>query len=221
MRLIHDLDQARAVLDDVTFVVPPVPPATSGIAWLRATVGRFAEGTVHERRRAAQIAILDTIPPETLRGHGPAHPVEILARAMGVDAPIVESVREAAQAYQPGTGDESRADAAVTRLVAVFGGVHDEATAARIGLLVQACDATATLIERSRDRGVAEVLRDDPPVVATKRQATITTTIGGITIGQGEIVRVRLAGETAFGSGPRRCPGRVYALALAEGKEES
>ncbi|WP_092544882.1 hypothetical protein [Actinoplanes derwentensis] len=135
MHLIDDLETARAVLNDVTFVVTPALPATSGIAWLRATVGRFTNGEAHERRRATQIAILAEIPPETLRNNDPphpphpAHPVETLARAMGVTGPIVDLVRAAAQAYQPETGDESRADVAVSALVQVFGGAHDEATA--------------------------------------------------------------------------------------------
>jgi len=33
----------------------------------------------------------------------------------------------------------------------------------------------------------------------------------------GDIVLVGLAGETAFGAGPRRCPGREHALALVAG----
>jgi cytochrome P450 len=125
-------------------------------------------------------------------------------------------VREVAQAYQPGTGDESRADAAVDRLVAVFGGAFDEPTAARIGLLVQACEATAVLIEQTRHRPVHQVLRENPPVPATKRLALATTTIGDITIEAGEVVQVCLADDLAFGAGSHRCPGRAHALALAD-----
>lgn len=99
----------------------------------------------------------------------------------------------------------------------VFGGVLDEPTAARIGVLVQACEPTAALIERARHRPIADVLRDDPPLRATRRQATIRTVVGGVTVEPGEIVRVRLAGDLAFGAGPRRCPGRAHALALAGG----
>ena len=152
---------------------------------------------------------------ESVRARSGMHPVEILGRAVGADEPVVDLVRDAAQAYQPGTGDESRADVAVDRLVAVFGGVFDEPTAARIGLLVQACEATAVLIERARHRPVREVLRENPPVPATKRQALATTTVGDVTIEAGEVVRVRLAGDLAFGAGSHRCPGRAHALALA------
>jgi len=218
MQQINGREAAFAVLNDPAFVVPPVPPASTGVAWLRATVGRFSAGEAHERRRALTIAILDAIALESLRSYGPMHPVAVLARKMGIGEPVVDLVRDVAQAYQPGTGDESRAAAAVARLVAVLGGVFDEPNAARIGVLVQAYQPTMALIERTRDRRpVDDVLRDDPPVPATKRQALVRTTVGDITVEAGEVVRVRLAGDLAFGSGPRRCPGREHALALVEG----
>ncbi len=210
---ITDPAAVRAVLNDPAFVPPPVPPASTGIGWLRATVGRFAGGAVHARRRALQVAVLDGIPPAVLRDGPPAHPVATLARAMGASDVPVDQVREVARAYQPGTGDDTRADVAVEALVRVFGGVHDEATAARIGILVQACDATAALIERARERTVGDVLRDDPPVPATKRQAGPGAALD---IEAGTVVRVRLAGDLAFGAGPRRCPGREHALALVD-----
>lgn len=217
MQQINGRDAAFAVLNDPAFVVPPVPSGSAGVARLRAKVGRFSTGEAHERRRALSIAVLDAIPPESLRGDGPAHPVAALAREMGVDEPVVDLVGDVAQAYQPGTGDESRADAAVARLVAVFGGVFDEPTAARIGLLVQACEPTMALIERARHRPVDDVLRDDPPVPATKRLALVKATVGDVTVEAGEVVQVRLAADLAFGAGPRRCPGRAHALALVDG----
>ncbi|PMR61193.1 hypothetical protein C1A38_10510 [Verrucosispora sp. ts21] len=217
MKEIHGREAALAVLTNPAFVVPPVPPACAGVAWLRATVGRFSRGAEHERRRKLSTAILDQISPDSLRRAGAVHPVTALARHLNVTEPVVELVRDVAQAYQPGTGDESRADAAVDRLVAIVGGRFDEPTAARIGVLVQACEATAALIDRARHRRVDDVLRDDPPVPATRRQALVTNTVAGVTIHAGEVVRVRLAGDLAFGAGPRRCPGRAHALALVAG----
>jgi hypothetical protein len=216
MQQISGRDAVLAVLNDPSFVVPPVPSAPAGVAWLRATVGRFSIGAAHERRRALSVAILDAIPLESLRT-GEMHPVAVLARAMGAGESVVGPVRDVAQAYQPGTGDETRADAAVDRLVAVLGGGYDEPTAARIGVLVQACEATAALIERARHLPVEDVLRDHPPVPATKRRALATTTVGDLTIEAGEVVQVRLADDLAFGAGPHRCPGRAHALALVEG----
>ena len=162
MQQIIGRDAALTVLTDPAFMVPPVPPASAGVAWLRATVARFSSGTVHERRRALVIALLDAIPLESLRARSGMHPVAILGRAVGADESVIDLVRDVAQAYQPGTGDESRADLAVDRLVAVFGGVFDEPTAARIGLLVQACQATAVLIERARHRPVARGAAREP-----------------------------------------------------------
>jgi hypothetical protein len=217
MQQVNGRDAALAVLNDPAFVVPPVPPACAGVAWLRATVGRFSTGEAYERRRALSVAILDAIPLESLRAGGRIHPVAILARQIGADESAVDLVRDVAQAYQPGTGDESRADVAVDRLVAVFGGVFDEATAARIGVLVQACEATVALIERARRHPVDDVLRDRPPVPTTRRQALVATTVGGVRIQAGEVVEVCLVGDLAFGAGPRRCPGRAHALALVDG----
>ncbi len=216
MQEINDHDAALAVLTDPAFMVPPVPPASAGVAWLRATVARFSSGTVHERRRALVTALLDAIPLESLRESSRMHPVATLGRAVGAGEPVVDLVRDVAQAYLPGTGDQSRADVAVDRLVAVFGGVFDEPTAARIGLLVQACRPTAILIERARQRPVCEVLRENPPVPATRRQALATTTVGDMTIQAGEVVQVCLAGDLAFGAGSHRCPGRAHALALVD-----
>ena len=220
MQQIDGHDAVLAVLNDPDFVVPPVPPASTGVAWLRATVGRFSSGAANERRRALSVAVLDAIAPQALEDAGGEHPVAVLARAMGLDAPVVDLVREVAQAYRPGTGDETVADAAVARLVAVFGGVFDEPTAARIGVLVQACEPTVALIERARQRSVDDVLRDDPPVPATQRQALRRATVGEVTAEAGEVVLVRLAGDLAFGAGPRRCPGREHALALVRGARE-
>jgi cytochrome P450 len=217
MQLISGVDAALAVLHDPAFVVPPVPAAPDGVGWLRANVGRFSSGEDHARRRALSVAILDAIPLDALRAGRSAHPVSILAEAMGVHAAVVELVCHVAQAYQPGTGDEARADAAVHQLVTVFGGIADEATAARIGVLVQACQATATLIERARHRPVKDVLRDDPPVPATRRRALAPATVGNVSVSAGEVVQVSLADGLAFGAGPRRCPGQAHALALVEG----
>jgi hypothetical protein len=230
---------ALAVLTDPAFEVPAVPPASTGIGWLRATVPRFSSGATHTRRRALTAEIINRIPPDAL--HGPEHPVTLLARAMGVPGPVaglagavgvsesvvglagavgvsesvVGLVGDVAQAYQPGTGDASRADRAVERLVEIVGGAHDELTAARIGILVQACDATVTLAERTRHRPLREVLRDDPPVRVTRRRARAVTTIDGRRVEAGEVVLVELSGELAFGAGAHRCPGEALAVAAA------
>ncbi|MDG6109175.1 hypothetical protein Daura_10570 [Dactylosporangium aurantiacum] len=288
MQTIDDPGDALAVLHDPGFVVPPVPAAAHGVAWLRASVGRFSDGAAHTRRRGLSESILSTVDPEALRAAAAssphAHPVQLLCTALGLDSSprTTDAVRVVAAAYQPGTGDEPAADTAVEILVAACGGTADETTAARIGLLVQACDATATLIARAAgllaaapaatgpgdpaaaqdvdrvtgagelvaaedvdrvtgagelvaaedvdrvtgagelvaaqdvDRALRRVLRDAPPVAATKRMATRPADVGGAQVAPGEVVRVGLHG-IPFGAGPRGCPGRAHALALAEG----
>jgi cytochrome P450 len=95
-------------------------------------------------------------------------------------------------------------------------GDHDEATAARIGLLVQAHTATATLVARSIDSGrsVAETVRVDSPVPGTRR----LDPDGDLVFLDFTKANAEAAGEpVTFGAGRHRCPGKAHALAVAEG----
>ncbi|PXY30965.1 hypothetical protein [Prauserella muralis] len=209
-------------LTDARFTVPPVPAAQSDMAWLRSAVARFSSGEPHRRRRALAVAELAAVPPATLRASacaaGPWHrdlPVALLAGALGLDVDPGDVVA-AARHYQPHTGDGHAADAAVQRLVTACGGIADEHTAARIGLLVQACVATADLAESVLRRPgpveevVVLVLREEPPVRATRRVGP-----------DGAEVVVDLAGAgLPFGAGEHACPGREHALALVAGIAE-
>ena len=147
-------------------VPSPGPPGPFGtMAWLRATVCRFAEGETHARRRALIEARLAALDPAALRAAARTHegvpreyvPVAVLAAATGVDGDVVDDVRTVAAAYQPGT-DAPGADEALQRLLDRLPPGDEEAVAQHVALLVQACEATAALI-----RG------DDPPVPSTKR----------------------------------------------------
>ncbi|WP_293698676.1 isocitrate lyase/phosphoenolpyruvate mutase family protein [uncultured Agrococcus sp.] len=180
------------ILDDQRFTVPPVPHATEGVAWLRAHVARFSEGPDHERRRELVLALLGAIEPGSLRR--PGHPVATLAEAMGLPRGIVADIEAVAASYQPHDAVTPEADAAVARLVAVAGNDWNEATAARIGILVQACAATRSMIAGN-----------DPPVPTTRRIAP-----------GGEEILVPLENRP-FGAGRHECPGREHAVALAEG----
>jgi hypothetical protein len=111
---------------------------------------------------------------------------------------VVPSVPEG-----PPSGVAEKADRAVDRLVQACGGVADEATANRIGLLVQACDATKALVSNTVSG------RTDPPVPNTRRVAP-----------DGTLVEIDLA-EVPFGISPHACPGRAHALALAAGLVEA
>jgi cytochrome P450 len=219
-----------AILEDPSYVVPPVPdgarPGT--IAWLRAKVCRFSSGEAHRRRRALATGELARIEPETLRHRG-------LAEALGLDAGAAGRVAAVARAYHPGTGDGAEADRAVAALVTAFGGTADEATAARICLLVQAHAATAGLVAAARPRRgqgppaaiIAETLRHDPPVRATRRMAPDGVPVL-LDLAQAnrdpdvfadpdrfDPERPAATRHLTFGAGPHACPGRDHALALA------
>jgi hypothetical protein len=144
--------------------------------------------------------------PQPVRAASPAPgvvelpyvPVAVLAAALGVPAPhvaeAVAATRVVAAAYHPHTSHPD-ADAALARLLELLPGDGDpEIVAARVAILVQACEATAGLV-----RG------DDLPVPATRRVGP-----------DGETVLVDLTG-CPFGAGPRRCPGEAHARALADG----
>jgi hypothetical protein len=182
------------VLEDPAYRVPVAPPAATGMAWLRGAVVRFSEGEDHTRRRSLIEDLLDAIPPSDLRK--PGEPAANLAAALGLphDPGLVADVDLAARSYQPHTEQTPEADTAVERLVDRFGGAHDEATAARICVLVQAHAATAAM-----------VAGQDPPVPATRRIDP-----------SGAEVEVDLTG-LPFGAGRHRCPGEAHALALVEG----
>jgi hypothetical protein len=209
------------MLSDPAFEVPPVPDAPRGIAWLRANVARFSRGTDHARRRALATALLDPVDPGVLRKRAaelaPGRSgdvarevtVEVLAEALGLAVPA-GAVIAVGRAYHPHLDAGPDTDAAVATLVEACGGTWDEATAARIGLLVQACDATAALVGNALprtgdvDTAVADTLRDDPPVRVTRR------------VRDGVPVTVDLIG-LPFGAGPHACPGRYHAIAIARG----
>jgi cytochrome P450 len=230
-------DAYRMLTDDERYRMPPVGPAAAGIGWLRATVPRFSDGPTHRRRRAYAVAMLERLDPAALARDAAAEtgavleriaaagtgrepvdlmsvvarpvPVAVLGRALAVhDDDLTARVAAAARAYQPdhdgGRDADRRADAAVDALAA---GDRSEDSAARIGLLVQACEATAALVRNglragTRTGAVAAALRDDPPVPRTRR------------VRAGEVVAVDLRGYP-FGAGPHACPGQAHAVAIA------
>lgn len=243
-----DIEQA---LSDPRLVPLPADSGPLGsMAWLRDAVARFSSGEVHAPRRAFVEAELARVDPDRLRtlassGSGDDRRVVVLtlAETLGVvvgadpDA-FARAVFTVADNYF-GIVDGPAADAAVAFLLprmttggTMAGAEADdpgwlELAANRIGLLVQACDATATLIGRARDtmadtadpaQAVATTLLADPPVAAMRRIAIADTAVGGSAIAAGDLVVLHVgpAGLT-FGAGPRVCPGRAHAVALAEG----
>jgi hypothetical protein len=183
------------MLSDPEYTVPPVPDAAGGVAWLRTSVARFSTGPAHERRRALAVAELAAVEPSDLRELARlrrSSPVAVLAEALGLPVAAAD-VELVAGSYQPHTVITDEADEALARLVGACGG-YDEATANRIGLLVQACVATANLVA-----GV------HPPVATTRRVGP-----------DGTVVEIDLT-DHPFGLGVHACPGERHALAIAEG----
>ncbi|MET8574841.1 isocitrate lyase/phosphoenolpyruvate mutase family protein [Streptomyces sp. NPDC005012] len=165
----HTFDRAadvHAALADPA-LVPDPPAAADGhrtggsVPWLRAASARFSTGETHRRRRALVEAELARLDPAALHraaagtkagGGLRERVVRALAEAMGLPEPeaVARDVTLVAAVWFG--GEDPAADAAVARLVsrtAPDGADAPalEATANRIGLLVQACAATATLVE--------------------------------------------------------------------------
>ncbi|WP_346766387.1 hypothetical protein [Streptomyces sp. CB01881] len=253
----------------------PLPAASGpagGVAWLRAAVARFSAGEEHAARRAMVEADLARLDPAALRVAAAAgfepdarlRAVRALAQGLGLAEPdaVAQAVSVVARAYFAEAPDDAEADAAVAWLlprmaagggaedgasvgVGVGGPVPEELAANRIGLLVQACDATATLVGNARragcrsaagdapggegllDRGLLDrTLRHDPSVPVMRRLAVRDAVVGGVRLPAGTRVVLDVAAAQqgapgrpplTFGGPPRVCPGRTHALALAAG----
>ncbi|MFJ7911581.1 hypothetical protein [Kitasatospora sp. NPDC096204] len=236
-------DDVTAALADPALVPPSAEPAAPGaapgtVAWLRSTVARFSSGAPHDRRRALVLADLERLDPDRLRVAAAAgfepdvrlRVVRVLAAELGLADPeaVARDVATVSRAYFADGPHSPAEDAAVTRLLPAMGDGDEEAAANRIGLLVQACDATAALVEGARGHGdsLAGVLRADPPIRTMRRLAVRATELGGVAVPAGTLVLLDIpaaqSGAPAgvaltFGAPPRSCPGRSQALVIAEG----
>jgi cytochrome P450 len=206
--------------------------AVGSAAWLRAHVARFAHGPAHVRRRAVVEDELARLDEDGLRraaaqcarkaGDG-ADPRVVAVRALAGELGLPDPDAVAADvALVSGVyfgGSDPAADEAVARLVAAYragAGEADgdgEALANRISILVQAFEATGSLVERARGAaseygladsdgtdhagGVAglvyETLRHDPPVLAMRRIALRPTSVAGVEIAAGDLVTLDIA----------------------------
>jgi cytochrome P450 len=234
---VHEFDGYADVLTALAdpALVPVLPdtaggPVGASVAWLRDTVARFSSGETHRRRRALVEADLALVDPASLtvvsEGDVRVRVVQTLAEAMGMREPAVvaEAVTVVAGAYFG--GDDPAADEAVARLVELSDHADLEVVANRIGILVQACDATAALVAAAgrSQLPLARVLLEDPPVRTMRRIAARATRVADHDIAEGDVVLLDLVTANrehpeplTFGAPPRVCPGRAHALALASG----
>jgi cytochrome P450 len=259
-------DVRWALGDPRFVVPPAAPGDADGaLGRLRSSVSRFSNGAEHVRRRAVAQAEIDRLDAGRLRERAARWTAAVIGRAGGERFDVmaqlarrvpvralcdalgaggegldgaVDDVISVAAAWHPGAGDfwRSRAEPAVQRLTKLLGGAGDETTANRIGVLVQACDATAGLIGNALNLALrlppggpwpvasilAETLRYDPPARATRRRATAPVRLGGHTLEAGTAVRLDLAAanrDPAVFADPHRFdPGRAESPHLAFGQ---
>ncbi|MGC5378966.1 cytochrome P450 [Micromonospora sp. DT68] len=225
----------RVALTDPAFQVPAVDTGPAGtLAWLRSEVSRFSPPQRHAGRRAIGVDALAALDPDDLRheaGHlttgvldaagdrldvmrhlARAVPLRVLARRLDYADPVAaaSAVEVVAAAYHPGAGPSlvERADRAVATLLTLAPAGPPQVRANLIGLLVQACDATAGLIGAATHHLLApaaprppwaaettemlsEVLRLDPPVPATRRVTVTGVRLGGRHLPSGSPVLLR------------------------------
>ena len=157
-------------------------------------------------------------------------PVAVLATELGLGGKglprAVDAVITAAPGYPNPDAANLGTDASVKQLAEALGAAGDlgpddaELLANRIGLLMQACDATAGLIGNALVTAfvagdvddvpastelLADTIDTDPPVLRTRRLRP-----------DGEAITLDVSGCT-FGAGRRPCPGADQAVALAAG----
>jgi cytochrome P450 len=232
-RFARHADVVAALADPALVPVEPTedPLAEEQVsgtaAWLRGNVARFAHGSEHARRRAFVEAEVARIDDERLRqaasaaarkagaGADPRFVVVCgLAEALGLPDPDAVAADVAIVSGVYFGGSDPAADAAVARLVLAHrtavreetdAAAGDEEIANRISLLIQAFEATGTLVERARraEAGIAsddgalalllETLRHDPPVLAMRRTALRATSVAGVAIAAGDLVTLDIA----------------------------
>ncbi|MFD8557901.1 cytochrome P450 [Streptosporangium canum] len=208
-----------------------------------------AEAFARASRRPAGAPPVELVPVEVLAvalGVG-APEAGQAARAVAVIAPAYLPAPSAPSG--PSGKDTAQADAAVVRLSRLLGDPAPERLAVLAGLLAQACDSTAALIRNALaaeapccpvEDLLAETLRHDPPVRVLRRGAARPGPTGAaaaeVTVlldlaaanrdplvfdDPGRFRPGRTQEHLTFGAGPRPCPGRQVALALAAGVVEA
>ncbi|OBV39124.1 cytochrome P450 [Janthinobacterium psychrotolerans] len=151
-------------------------------------------------------------------------PLLAVAQLLGfapADGPRIAQWTQDVVAALPVTAERAsvaRAELAASALQAAFSGLRPDADASQtanlIGLLIQTCEATAALLGNS----VLALRTCQGPTLAihnTRRFAACDVQIDKVTIRQGQMVLVLLAGAgLAYGHGVHRCPGQAVAQTI-------
>jgi cytochrome P450 len=177
---------------DSLFAYPPVPQTGE-----LALMARFSTGEDHVRRRGYAVAALAEFDVARVRD---------TARQAAARAVKRADKQAEKQAGTVAVDVIRLARGIIAEIFAVRRHDSDpEVAANRLGLRVQATDATTGLIASALLHGCspAEALRIDPPVINTRR----------IVNGQEIVIDLR---DGPFGGEPRPCPGRELAMAIAE-----
>ncbi len=178
------------------------PPAGPGAAyWLRSRVARFSSGSAHTHRRALAVAEIARVDPRHAArlaasriAAGDSVRQAIIKAFSLVPDEAVDLIIDVAPSYFDPTRPESSLEPLLNLLGSAPGDPAADILAARIGVLVQACEATAALIENDLI----------PPARTTKRVAP-----------DGTLITLDLT-DLPFGAPPRECPGKDLALTLAQ-----
>lgn len=222
----------------------PVPLHLIGTACgaIFAELARMNDGARHadaKRRLTQRLAAVDLVglhdaTARLARDHQPGSaaqlnqlildvPLFAVAQLLGfapADLPQIAAWTQAFVAALPVTADGAtmaRAERAASGLQAAFDSLLPDADASLranlIGLLTQTCEATAALLGNS-----VLALCAGQPILAihnTRRFAACDVELEGVTIRQGQMVLVLLAGEgLAFGHGVHLCPGQAVAQTI-------
>jgi len=170
---------------ETIFAYPPVPQTGQ-----RALMVRFSSGQDHSRRLAYTLKEMARIKVDVAQSMAAEATRKAVATGIVEVVPLAREVITGVLEELLGLPDGPDGD--------------PEVAANRLGIVLQARDATAGLIANAllHNTSVEETLRDHPPVVNTRR------------IVAGEEVVIDLHGRP-FGGQPRPCPGEELALALS------
>jgi cytochrome P450 len=195
---LNDMAAVQGAFADENLFPPPAGPGAA--YWLRSRVARFSTGPEHAHRRALAVAEIARV--------NPSHAARLAAARIAAGDSVRQAIIKAFSLVPekavdliidvaPSYFDPARPTESLEPLLDLLG--RDEATVARIGVLVQACEATAALVDNDLV----------PPARTTKRVAPDGTVI---TLGLSEL---------PFGAPPRECPGKHLALVIAQAIAEA